>query len=523
MKSDYNALIAAAIVVVLFGGSLAVCFYPCDEQDETFTVTGEVTGLSPYNQPKLDIKAEELYDNGALLGSTFTVTTDNETYHDAVLLKGYMGMFMFDIFVNVESDGFISIGCVGMLIYADTGSEVTLTHTGESERYASTPLYNGGDTDKRSDYPSDAVFANFYEVTGGDIAPGVLYRSFSPLNNPQKAQRSAYVDALAEEAGIQFEIALSYTEDMIRSALDMIHGYCADLCKNGNYVAPGMGYLYFQQKEKTTEVLRAIIDNNGPYLIHCNVGRDRTGYTVLLLQALCGCTAEEMRECEARAFCNLYHIEPDSKEYRAVVGCTYDRNMYLIANPDRIPDILEIDWTSIDVSSVDTYAAAYSYCTDYLGLTADEVSQLQERLCGRGPLNIKPGQRWHAHVRREDHRRQEGMPSRPDGPLREPHPARLRHRGGPGIHLRRRAEAGGALRERLGIHGVFREGARQRWRELLRRVDEGPPLGDDILQRRVQARQLLPGSNNRAIFQKRKGFGAAGRAGGLMLRSRRTP
>lgn len=382
MKSDYNALIAAAIVVVLFGGSLAVCFYPCDEQDETFTVTGEVTGLSSYNQPKLDIKAEELYDNGAFLGSTFTVTTENETYYDAVLLKGYMGMFMFDIFVNVESDGFISIGCVGMLIYADTGSEVTLTHTGESERYASTPLYNGGDTDKRSDYPSDAVFANFYEVTGGDIAPGVLYRSFSPLNNPQKAQRSAYVDALAEEAGIQFEIALSYTEDMIRSALDMIHGYCADLCKNGNYVAPGMGYLYFQQKEKTVKVLDSILENDGAYLIHCNVGRDRTGFTCLLLQALCGCTADEMKADEAKAFCNLCNIEVGSEEYRAVCTSTYDRNMFLIANPDKIDDIFEIDWKNIDVSSVDTYSAAYNYCTGYLGMSESDVNGVIAKLCG---------------------------------------------------------------------------------------------------------------------------------------------
>jgi|GEM_PF-708278 len=381
MKSDYNALLAAAIVIVLFGGSLVVCFDPFEDKDETFTVTGEVTGLSSYNQPKLDIKADELYEKGACLGSTFTITTEDDTYDGAILLERYKGFLMFDIFVNVEADGYISIGCVGMLITADNGSEVTLTHTGHSKRYDSTPLYNAGDTNKRADYSSDAVFANFYEVTGGDIAPGVLYRSFSPLNSPDKSQRSAFVDDLAEEVGVEFEIALSYSEAKIKIVTETLDSYCSDLCKSGNYVAPDMGYLYFQQKEKTINVLRAIIDNDGPYLVHCNVGRDRTGFTVLLLQALCGCTAEEMIECEARAFCNLYHIEPGSKEYKAVVECTYDRNMYLIANTDKIPDILEIDWDDIDVSSVDTYEAAYSYCTDYLGLTAGEVLQLQEKLC----------------------------------------------------------------------------------------------------------------------------------------------
>ncbi|MBE6526182.1 MAG: hypothetical protein E7Z63_00215 [Thermoplasmata archaeon] len=67
--------------------------------------------------------------------------------------------------------------------------------------------------------------------------------------------------------------------------------------------------------------------------------------------------------CEAGAFCNLYHIEVGSEEYDTVVDRTYCRNMYLIANYDRIPDIFEIDWENIDVSQVDTYAAAYDFCT----------------------------------------------------------------------------------------------------------------------------------------------------------------
>ncbi len=55
--------------------------------------------------------------------------------------------------------------------------------------------------------------------------------------------------------------------------------------------------------------------------------------------------------------------------------------MFLIANPDRIPDIFDIAWDRIDVSSVDPYSAAYSYCTGYLGLTDDEVLKIKERLC----------------------------------------------------------------------------------------------------------------------------------------------
>ncbi|MBR4504283.1 MAG: tyrosine-protein phosphatase [Candidatus Methanomethylophilaceae archaeon] len=209
------------------------------------------------------------------------------------------------------------------------------------------------------------------------MKPGMLYRSFSPLYPPDKQTRSAYVDGLAEKAEIQYLISLSYSDDSVKKAVEDLGGYCVALCREGDYVAPSMGYLYFQEKEKTVSVLKGIMDNDGPYLVHCNVGRDRTGFVVLLLQSLCGCSADEMRECESKAFCNLYHIETGSPEYEAVKSCTYDRNMFLIADPSRIPDMFDIAWDSIDVSSVDPYSAAYSYCTEYLGFTDDEVQKIR--------------------------------------------------------------------------------------------------------------------------------------------------
>jgi len=366
MKLGNREILAIAIAAIFLSTAYTyVVFQPPAEEDLVFS--GEVTGLSSYNQPKLDLEAKEIFDAGLSLGSTFTVITETEVFESAILLKSYLGMFMFDIFVNVEKDGTVSIGCVGKLISAEVGSTVQLVYSGVSERYMSTPLYNENYSNDVKDYPSEAVFANFYEVTGGEIAPGIIYRSFSSLNSTEKDSRSSYVNALAEEVGIEYLIALSYSDKSVKDAITKAEGYCIDLCKGGNYIAPSMGYLYFQQKEKDTQVLRAMIDNDGPYLIHCNVGRDRSGFVVLLLQALCGCTAEEMQECEARALCNLYNIEYGSKEYNTVVSCTYDRNLYLIANPDKIDDIFNIDWDNIDVSGVDTFGAAYTFCTEYLG------------------------------------------------------------------------------------------------------------------------------------------------------------
>ncbi len=172
MRSDPYPILAAALVIVVIGGALAAClWHQPGDGEEGFSVTGTVTGLSPYNQPKLDVRADELFSNGMALGNTFRIETPDRAFDDAILIKNYNGMFMFDFFVNVESDGYVSVGFVGKLIAAEEGSKITLTHTGTSDRYQRTPLYNGGYTNTRADYDSDEQFANFGEVSGGDPRP----------------------------------------------------------------------------------------------------------------------------------------------------------------------------------------------------------------------------------------------------------------------------------------------------------------------------------------------------------------
>ena len=87
-RSEARPLLALMITVIVLGGTFAVCFWPSPEsQEEPFSVTGKVTGLSSYNQPKLDIKAETLAEHDIRLGSLFTVTAQSGTYDDAVLLN----------------------------------------------------------------------------------------------------------------------------------------------------------------------------------------------------------------------------------------------------------------------------------------------------------------------------------------------------------------------------------------------------------------------------------------------------
>jgi hypothetical protein len=65
------ALLALLLTAIVLGGSLAVCFWPSQDPHEgPFSVTGTVTGLSSYNQPKLDIRAETLTEQNLPLAPT---------------------------------------------------------------------------------------------------------------------------------------------------------------------------------------------------------------------------------------------------------------------------------------------------------------------------------------------------------------------------------------------------------------------------------------------------------------------
>jgi len=87
-------------------------------------------------------------------------------------------------------------------------------------------------SNKREDYASDEIFANFRNIAIGNIAEGVLYRSSSPIDN--QLGRAAYADKLIEEAGIETVVNLSDSIDAMKTYLaakDFASPYYAELVK----------------------------------------------------------------------------------------------------------------------------------------------------------------------------------------------------------------------------------------------------------------------------------------------------
>lgn len=238
----------------------------------------------------------------------------------------------------------------------------------------------------RNDYPmeSDEQFANFREVTTSGMGAGVLYRSSNPLNLKDNAVRYAYVDSLARHYGINTEIDLADTDAKIEEYMQTAgykSTYCPQLFKDGHVVALGLtadtyGAAFMQQLGNG---LKFMLNNEPPYLLHCNEGKDRCGFVSMLLEALAGATYEEVAADYMLTLVNFYKIEKGGSSYQMRQCLSVDRLVWLLANVNNVTDFSSIDWSDKDPSKVNLQKAAEDY-VQACGLTAQQCKQLQEKL-----------------------------------------------------------------------------------------------------------------------------------------------
>ncbi|MCQ2071071.1 MAG: tyrosine-protein phosphatase [archaeon] len=387
MGKNKRIILVGVIAVIVLASAVAGAIVLTDSDSKQGVFTGETIGKNSFANPIFDLTLEDLKNAGYAEGDTFDIEIKGTIVHDATLTHGFLGLFMFDTYLNTEKDGHLAAGTYwDNLLPNDIGNTVTITHVGHNNDYDKLDRLLVDYSHDIADYGGDeAVFANFYEVTGGDIKDGRLYRSYNPYTAGNA--RLPYVNKLAEEAGIEYMATLSMSsEDILAQIAKGAEGYCIDLFEKGQSSATNIGYKYFINKNEVKLILMGMADNDGPYQVHCNVGRDRTGFMVTLLQALCGASEDDMMASAANAYVNLYRVDPNSEEYKVIVNSTYCRNIYYICNHDRIDGdlvkgTLPVDWTGKDVNGIDLKKAAYDYCTEYLEIDGSVVDRLIANLC----------------------------------------------------------------------------------------------------------------------------------------------
>ena len=217
----------------------------------------------------------------------------------------------------------------------------------------------------REDYPalSDEEYANFRMVVTYGIAPYVLYRSSSPVNPGLNRNREA--DEALNNAGIAAIINLADSEAQLREYESYLTSYYSSrsvICLNMPVDTASAAF-----EAGLVEGLRFMTVNDGPYLIHCNEGRDRTGFACAVLECLMGASLDEVIADYMQSYLLYYGVRPDDPKYE------------LIAQTNIMPSLSRA-FGDRDLQAGDDlsqYAAQYLIS---LGLSSDEIDILKDRL-----------------------------------------------------------------------------------------------------------------------------------------------
>ena len=221
--------------------------------------------------------------------------------------------------------------------------------------------------DDRAKYPSDEAFANFRNIKFGTVAENRLYRSASPCDNQHG--RAGTVDDLMEAAGVAYIIDLADTAQKIDgyiAAEDFESDYFLSLYNDGKVLPVGLGMNYSSDEFRSRIIgtLRVMTQREGPYLIQCTDGTDKTGFMCILLDAFVGATYDEIVGDYMLTYENYYGITKES-----------DPDRYNLIFSDVLYPMIEVVLGG-DIENADIQSRAESYMID-AGMSAVELEALR--------------------------------------------------------------------------------------------------------------------------------------------------
>lgn len=218
---------------------------------------------------------------------------------------------------------------------------------------------------------SEAEYANFRDVSTPGMGAYVLYRSSSPID--PSLGRNEVSDFLISKVGIATILNLTDTEERAReyegykdtyyskqkiAFLDMFTAFASPLFKDG-----------------FVKGLRFMIENEGPYLVHCTLGKDRTGLVIAVLEALMGADIEDIKKDYGKSYTNFFVVMDGVQQPLPEDDIAWFSD--LIAKNIRF--VYESEGVALD-ESFDNLTSATEKYLQRLGLSKSEIEALKERL-----------------------------------------------------------------------------------------------------------------------------------------------
>ena len=361
--------------------------------EEAKTLDSSVKDIQKYGNLVLSITKSDMDSIGAEYGDVFTVDLGDQVL-EAPYCTSYSDVEIGDLVLRNDGDGIIlainmgdfasSYGIATKVSNPDKTYQwvfeegkkleditLSLILTGKGEYRDQYLIHQLSRTNEREDYSSDAVFANFREIVGGNLGSGALFRSSSPVNN--EIGRAKYADELMSLNNIKSVMNLADSRETIEGYFkeeDFASPYYKTLYENGQVIALNMGVSFKTREFQNglVEGLTFLSKNEGPYLVHCNEGKDRAGFTSALLSALMGLTYDEIASDYMTSYENYYHVEKGTEQYEAVKRSNIDSMLSFIAGVE-----------TKDLENVDLAGKAEEFLIA-IGMEKSDIDTLKSKL-----------------------------------------------------------------------------------------------------------------------------------------------
>ncbi len=286
-------------------------------KNDKSSVETKVASVDVHGNVNLAIKTKQFGAKGFSISDVVSVKVGDFKF-TAPIVKDYSDVSNGEFLIRINGDEVsiaINMGNFSKVSGAKEGSSVSITM---KDRFGYLTPYHVRllkKSEQRENFSSDEVFANFRTVSAGKIKESTLYRSCNPIITDARAP---YAAKLVEKANIKTVLNLMNSPDNFE-LLDN-SPYYKNLSENQNVILLGMGISFSDEDfvSKLHDALSFLASHEGPYLIHGKEGKNRTGYVIAVLEALCGSSMEEITDDYMLSFTNYYGVKKDTSQYKEI-------------------------------------------------------------------------------------------------------------------------------------------------------------------------------------------------------------